>query len=163
MNNLMKKVMVEDVRVWNPSTLLWRLEESKPEIRQIYGHFLPPYHMKLVNDGLVAKDFNFPAAYHTFIGLSELNELFEIGEKLKSDTIMQLNDFIKIRVEETGAIVYTPYFNGFYVNRSAYKILECLKVKMSIDDIVSKSGYNFETVVDFLARILALGIVNVSS
>jgi len=118
MDSHTKKVMIEDVSLNAPSASLWQLHENKPEIRQVYGHFLPPYHMVLVDRGLVAKDFNFPSAYHASANLSELNELCETGEMFKPNTIVRFNDSIKLRDEKKGAIIYTPYFNGFYINKS---------------------------------------------
>jgi len=162
MDSLTKKVIKEDTSLQRSSSSLWQLQKSKPEIRQIYGHFLPPYHMKLVK-GLVAKDFNFPSAYHAAANLSQLDELYAIGEKLAPDTTVWRNDSIKIRPERDGAIVYTPYFNGFYINKSAYEILECCNGdgKVSINNISSKLGYAPGTVINFIARALTLGLVNV--
>ena len=161
MDSHTKKVMMDDVSLNAPSASLWQLQENKPEIRQVYGHFLPPYHMELIGRGLVAKDFNFPSAYHASANLSELNELYETGEMFKPDTIVRINDSIKIRDEKDGAIIYTPYFNGFYINTSAREILECCNGEVSIGSIIQKLRYDQETVIDFLARVLTLGLVNV--
>lgn len=162
MANLAQKTIQEDISLRCSSSSLWELESSTPEIRQIYGHFLPPYHRKLVR-GLVAKDFNFPAAYHDASGLSKLDELYEIGERIGPNTIVSLSDSIKIRPEEGGAVAYTPYFNGFYMNEPAFQILKCCVGKAKVEGIVSLLGLDLETVLKFLARALTLGIVNVYS
>jgi len=163
MASLISKTLKEDVDLLKPSSSLWRLSRSKPQIKQIYGHFLPPYHRKLVR-GLVAKDFNFPAAYHAVVNSSDLDELYAIGKKLSPNTIVSISDSVKIRAEKNGgAVVYTRYFNGFYMNESAYEILKCCKDKVSVAGIVSEIGFDLETVSDFLARTLILGIINVYS
>lgn len=158
MDSLTKKVIKEDTSLWRSSSSLWGLQRSKPEIRQIYGHFLPPFHMKLVK-GLVAKDFNFPSTYHAPVSLFHLNELYEI--RLTPESVISINHSIKIRTEREGVIVYTPYFNGFYMNKSAYEILRCCDGKMSIYDIVLELGCDSESVIDFIARTLTLGLANV--
>ena len=160
MDSLTKKAIKEDLTLQRSSSSLWQIQKSKPEIRQIYGHFLPPYHMKLVK-GLVAKDFNFPSAYHTVANLFQLDELYMIGKKLTPATTISRNHSIKIRNERNGAIVYTPYFNGFYMNKSAYEMLEYCDGKVSINNISSELGYALETVINFIARALTLGLVNV--
>jgi hypothetical protein len=160
MVSLTKKSIKEDLNLQNSSSSLWELANNKPEIRQIYGHFLPPVHRKFVR-GLVAKDFNFPPASHDTSGLCNSDELFESGDRISSNTIVLLNDSIKIRPEKDGAIVYTPYFNGFYMNETAYQIIRFCVRKTIVDDIVSQSSLDLETVSKFLARALILGIVNV--
>lgn len=162
MANLVRKTIQEDISLRCPSSLLWELKKREPEIRQIYGHFLPPFHRKFVR-GLVAKDFNFPPSYHDASGLSKIEELYEIGDRIGPDTIVSLDNSIKIRPEKEGAIVYTPYFNGFYMNKSAYEILRHCTSKAKVRDLVSQSGLDLETVLKFLVRALTLGIVNVYS
>lgn len=162
MESLTKNVMDEDVSLRESSSMLWELKNDKPEIRQVYGHFLPPNYMKLVDNGLVAKDFNFPAAYHSAVSL-RLNQIYMAGEKLTAGTAVQINGSIKMRTEKDGAIVYTPYFNGFYLNNKAYEILKCCQKKTSIDEIASKLGCDVDTVREFLVRALILGIVDVCS
>jgi hypothetical protein len=155
-----RMTMQEDISLQDPSSSLWEIQKRKPEIRQIYGHFLPPSHRELVK-GLVAKDFNFPPAYYDASNMPRLHELYEIGERIGPDTIVSLSNSIKIRPEEEGGIVYTAYFNGFYVNDSAYQILKCCASKEKVEKIVSTLGIDLDTVLEFLARSLTLGIVNV--
>lgn len=162
MTSLTKRAVTEDVSLRTPSKSIWKFQKCKPEIKQIYGHYLPPYHTILVK-GLVAKDFNFPAPYHATVNLSKLNELFAVGEKLSPETIVSKNGFVKIREEKDGAIVYTSYFNGFYMNKSAFEILKCCKDKVSINSIASKLGYDVRIVMEFIARALMLGIIDVCS
>lgn len=160
MNSRTEKTVSEDIILERSSCLLWDLQRNRPEIRQIYGHFLPPYHMKLVN-GLVAKDFNFPSTYHAPANLFQLNELYRIGEKLTLEAIVSINHSIKIRTETEGAVVYTPYSNGFYMNKSAYEIFKCCNDGMSIGEIAFELGYDPRSVIDFVARVLTLGLINV--
>jgi hypothetical protein len=162
MASLTKRAVREDVSLQRPSDALWKFQKGKPEIKQIYGHYLPPHHMKLVK-GLVAKDFNFPAPYHATVDLSKLNELYAVGEKLTPESVVSMSGSIKMREEKDGAIVYTSYFNGFYMNRSAYEILKCCKDKVPINSIASKLGYDIRTIMEFLARALMLGLVDVCS
>lgn len=159
-DSITKLAIQEDMMLRDPSLSLWKVEENEPEIRQIYGHFLPPFHREL-GRGLVAKDFNFPPASHDTSGLYKLDELHEIGERIGPNTIVSLNDSIKIRPEEGGAIAYTPYFNGFYMNETAYRIIRCCAGKAKVEDIVTQLVLDLETVLKFLARALTLGIVNV--
>lgn len=160
MESIAKTTIQEDLRLQDSSPSLWQIQKREPEIRQIYGHFLPPCHRKLVGV-LVAKDFNFPPAYHDASNVLRLRELYEIGGRIGQDTIVSLDTSIKIRPEEEGAVVYTPYFNGFYVNDSAYQILRCCASEKRIEKIASASGIDLDAVLEFLARALTLGIVNV--
>jgi hypothetical protein len=160
MYDLVKRAVEEDVALHKPSRSLWRVSRSEPEIRQIYGHFLPPYHRLLVKS-LVAKDFNFPAAYHAAVNLSRLKQLYRIGERLDPETTIAVNHGIRVRIEEHGAIVYTPYFNGFYMNREAVEIWNCLEDGMSILSTATKLGLPLKTVTALITRMLMLGLVDV--
>ncbi len=158
--SITKLTIQEDMMLCDPSRSLWNVKEGEPEIRQIYGHFLPPFHRAL-GRGLVAKDFNFPPASNDASGLYTLDELHEIGGRIGLNTIVSLCDSIKIRPEEWGATVYTPYFNGFYMNETAYQIIRCCAGKAKVEDIVTQLVLDLETVLKFLARVLTLGIVDV--
>lgn len=162
MKSLTKQTLKKDIRMKDPCHKIWNYRSSKPEIRQIYGHFLPPYHMKIVKGtGLVAKDFNFPSAHHSVAELSQLCILYGQGEKIKKDTVVSINDSIKIREEKNGAIIYTPYFNGFFLNKAAWKILNYCREKITIGKITLNLGYTIDIVSDFIARALTLGIIDV--
>lgn len=151
-----------DLTLFDPSPVLWEIDEAEPEIRQIYGHFLPPAHRRF-DRGHVAKDFNFPPAYHDSSNLRRLTEGSEIEYGITCNSIVSLCDSIKIRAEGEGAIVYTPYFNGFYVNNRAYTILKYCQNKVTVDSIITKSGFDPEIIIEFLTRTLALDIINVYS
>ncbi len=161
MTSLTKMVIQEDISLQDSSALLWKLKKERPDIRQIYGHFLPPVHRKLVK-GLVAKDFNFPPAAHDSTILYGLEELYNIGDRIGPDTLVSLNDSVKIRAEKSGAIAYTSYFNGFFMNESAHQILKCCACGSKVEQIVNRTGVDLETILKFLARALTLGIVHVS-
>jgi hypothetical protein len=160
MDSITKRTIEEDISLRHSAPSLWEVKKREPEIRQVYGHFLPPAHRKLVK-GLVAKDFNFPPAYHDASNSLGLYELCEIGERLDLDTSVSVADSIQMRPEKEGAIVYTPYFNGYYVNESAYQILKHCANKVNVESIVIMSGLRVECVLEFLARALTLGIVDV--
>lgn len=160
MTSLTKRTIREDISLRSPSSSLWEFEKIKPEIRQIYGHFLPPSHRKFVR-GLVAKDFNFPPAYHNVPDSHGLNEQYKDGERITADTIISINNALKIRAEREGAIVYTPYFNGFYMNQSAYQILKRCEHGTPVKNIMSTLELDPKSVLEFLARALTLGIINV--
>jgi len=118
-------------------------------------------------DGLVAKDFAFPAdavipkMKSLSIDGSMMEQLYAAGEKIKAESFVAIDGSTKIRPERRGAVVYTSYFSGFYVNEAAYKILKLCNDKVRVEQIASELGYSVDEIIDFLARTLALGIVNV--
>jgi hypothetical protein len=160
-DNSVQKTLKEDISLCASSKTLWQLDENEPDIKQIYGHFLPPLHRNLV-EGIVAKDFNFPAAYHAANNLNKLIELYVKHFELKPSNIISLNPSIKIRKEKERAVVYTQYFNGYIVNKPAYKLLKCCEDEISVMDVASKSGYRLDLVKEFLTRALMLGLINAS-
>lgn len=161
-DNSVRKTIREDISLCNSSKVLWQLHSDEPDIKQIYGHFLPPLHRNLV-EGLIAKDFNFPSAYHAAKNLNKLLELYAKRFELRPECIISLNPSVKLRIEEKGAVVYTQYFNGYYVNQLAYEILKCCEDEISVMDVASKSGYQLNSVKDFLTRILILGLIDASN
>jgi len=96
----------EDIALEDPSASRWEIKRHEPEIRQIYGHFLPPPHRGLVR-GLVAKDFNFPPPRQRSANALGLDELHEISERIGNDTVVSLSHRIRVRPEGKGAVVYT--------------------------------------------------------
>jgi len=162
LSDCIKKSIEQDAKLNSSSSLLWKFGSKKPEVRQIYGHFLPPSHMEVVKKiGLVAKDFNFPAAYHAHQTKESLKRLYTIGKEISENTIVSINNRIKVRQDGDGAIVYTPYFNGFYLNKLAYEIIASCEKKTKVKNIAKKLGVALESIVEFLTRIFTLEIINV--
>jgi hypothetical protein len=157
-----KETIEEDIRLQDSSSLQWDIQNDGPEIKQIFGHFLPPAHRMLVK-GLVAKDFNFPPAYHKCSNAFNIEQLYELGENIDGDIIVSLNDLVRIRDEREGAIVYTPYFNGFYLNAIACDILKCCEKHIRVAAIASKLDMDVEVVSKFISRAITLELVNAST
>lgn len=156
----LENVIEEDTSVVPEKESLWHLVSDKPEIKQIYGHFLPPIHMKKVK-GIVAVDFNFPAAYHAIDSeFSEINA--NLGGKIRIDsaTKVRLNKSVRIRQEKNGAVVYTPYFNGFFINSVGYKMINSLSDACPLAKVAEVMKIEVDLVFVFVARLLSLGIVN---
>jgi len=160
-NSLTSQTMQEDVTLRQSSEDLWETSDGGPEIRQIFGHFLPPQHMKIV-DGLVAKDFNFPAVYHSARDVCSLACLHSIGEKLNATTAVALAPGVVIREEPSGAVLSTPYHNGFWVNTRGAEILGKCRELTNVEDLATATrGLEFEKTLIFIARCVTLGIINV--
>jgi len=154
-------VIEEDISIASSTEALWQVTSSKPEIKQIYGHFLPPIHMKRVN-GIVAVDFNFPPAYHkpdSEIGV--INASLDGQILIDSTTKVYINKSIRIRPEKDGAVVYTCYFNGFFINTIGYEIINYLSNGYPIAKVAKETKYDINLISNFVARLLALGIVQV--
>jgi hypothetical protein len=160
MTPLTEKTMQEDIGLCDGSQSLWDFKSDEPAIKQIYGHFLPPQHMKIV-DGLVVKDFNFPAAYHRAPHVCTLGELHMIGESLSPESIISLDRSVIMREERDGVVLYTPYFNGFFANKVAADILMACAAKTAVRSIASQLDLAYSTVLEFIARALTLGIIEV--
>jgi hypothetical protein len=167
MVNVIKNAIQEDTSLHRSCAGLWEVKKTRPEIRQIYGSFLPPLHLKTA-EGLVAKNFAFPpdGVKSKMVSLSidknTMDQLYAIGERIQPKSFVSIDCSVKIRPESHGAVVYTSYCNGFYLNEVAYKILKLCGHKTSVERIASELGYNIKTVIDFLVSALVLGIVNVS-
>jgi len=160
MELLTKETLMSDVELRHGSSNCWGLNAKSPDIRQIYGHFLPPQHMQIV-DGLVAKDFNFPAAYHRVICTCTLDELHALGTKLSADSVCIVADSVDIREESDGAILYTSYHNGFYVNDLGRKILEQCQKAVSLGSIARQLSLKCSQVLEFIARTMTIGVVQI--
>lgn len=155
-----KETINEDVSERTSSASLWNLEDECPQIRQIFGHFLPPHHMQMV-EGLVAKDFNFPAAYHRAAIACTLAKLHALGAELSEDTVVTVDSAIEVRKETGGAVLYTPYHNGFFVNSIGHQILEKCRTAVPVRSIVEQLSLECSQVIEFLARALTIGLVQV--
>lgn len=162
MSSLTKKALDDDTSLHNSSFSLWDLKNEEPVIKQIFGHFLPPNHMKIAK-GLVAKDFNFPSAYHASENGYDLDDLYEIGRKIDSNTIVCQDDSIKIRPEKHGAIAYTPYYNGFFINKSGYEIIKLCRNDIALKEINPKVENEMDTIIEFVARAITLELLHVCS
>jgi hypothetical protein len=165
MISLTRNAIAEDISLLKPSSSLWRIGDNTPEIRQIFGHFLPPYHFKVTDgsSGLVAKDFNFPPPRDICSDSLEIQEMYDLGERLTLDTCVSLDPSVKIRGEEGGAVIYASYGNGFFANRIGREILHRCQEGSSLRVIASESGCDPEIVTQFVARTVTLGIVSVLS
>ena len=151
----------DDVVLLDSSPLLWDINTEVPEIRQIFGHFLPVEHRKLIRD-MIAKDFNFPPAYHDDSNTTDTIENNDILPEIDPETIVEINHKEKIREDGDGAVLYTSYFNGFYMNKSAYQVLKCCTDIVKVKDIVSSTGIGLDIVLKFLRKAQTLGILNVN-
>jgi hypothetical protein len=67
---------------------------------------------------------------------------------------------VRMRAEGDGAVLSTPYHNGFYVNPTARAILERCKARTSLAALLSSVGPERDGVLAFLARALTLGVVH---
>lgn len=148
------------VTLLDPTRKLWEIGSGKPEIRQIYGHFLAPRLMEAVKSGLVAKDFNFPSAYHAATGRSLEAVLAEI-ESLEPAMTVCLVEGIRIREEDEGAVVYTPHFNGYYLNHLGREVLGLAAAATTLSSLAECTLLDIDEIKDFIAELMMLGIVDV--
>jgi hypothetical protein len=150
---------IADLR--EPTILLWDIKGDAPHICQIYGHFLAPRLMEAVKSSLVAKDFNFPSAYHAATGRS-LEEVLEDVAGLSASSCLRVADGVRIRVESEGAVIYTPHFNGYYVNNHGVLMLELLRdAGAQLSLLVDRTPFDIDEIKDFIADLLVLGIADV--
>lgn len=131
-----------------------------PAVRQIYGHFLAPNLLEASGRGLVAKDFNFPAAYHAATGRSLEATLAEI-DALTPGSRVQLACGVRVRPEDDGAVLYTPHFNGYYVNELGAELVNAACGLTRIAELSASVGLDIDATSEFVAELLLLGIVDV--
>lgn len=144
----------------DPSEELWNVASSTASIRQIYGHFLAPRLMEAVRSGLVAKDFNFPSAYHAATGRN-LEEVLEDIALISESTRFSLSRGVRVRSEAEGVIIYTPHFNGYFANTMGALILEALRSRVQLPLVAETTGFDIDEIKDFIADLLVLGIADV--
>lgn len=161
-DSVLHQIIKEDVSTLSSSKTLWEISKDKPEIKQIYGHFLPPLHKKMVK-GLVAIDFNFPASYHSIDKEDSkyLNKYYNDRFQLSPHEKFHINKSVRIRPDPNGAIVYTSYFNGFFINEIGYRIIKRLSDNISIAKIYEELNCDKKSFMEFVSRLLALGILHV--
>lgn len=111
-------------------------------------------------NGLVAKDFNFPAAYHRAKG-GGADNICALDQDCSESSFFLLDDSVKVRREGEGAVLYTSYHNGFYVNGAGMRILDLCREGMSVREIIEKLSLDCSRVLEFLARALTIGVVQV--
>ena len=139
----------------------WYVDTAALAVRQIYGHFLAPRLMEAVKSGLVAKDFNFPSAYHAATGRS-LEEVLQDVAGLSVYSLLRVADGVRIRPESEGAVIYTPHFNGYYVSKHGALILELLHgARTQLSLLVDRIPFDIDEIKDFVGSLLVLGIVDV--
>jgi len=143
-----------------PSESLWVINPDEPLIRQIYGHFLAPQLMEAVQSGLVAKDFNFPSAYHAATGRS-LEAVLEDIKNLEPSSTVRLAAGVRIRDDNEGCILYTPHYNGYYANELGRKVLESVSNSSSLSFLVKHIPLDIDKIQDFISELLVLGVVDV--
>lgn len=139
---------------------LWDVAEGVPVIRQIYGHFLAPRLVEAVRSGLVAKDFNFPSAYHASTGRSLESVMQEIAA-LSPLTRLRIGAGVHVRSESCGAVVYTPHYNGYYVNGNGLLILKALQVPSEFARVAASLPVSVEAIKEFVGLLLLVGIAEV--
>jgi len=133
MSELVKEVVKE---AFTPVPLeeTWSVNEETPEIRQIYGTYLPAYYMIYLREYMHVTSFHAnPHAHHDTNGYirSKLLSL-KIPKEMIENIISKINKAekfilsrgVKIRKETNGAIIYTPQHNIYYLNEKGYKILD---------------------------------------
>jgi hypothetical protein len=136
------------------------MDTGRPEVRQIYGHFLAPCLLQASERGLVAKDFNFPAAYHAATGRSLQATLATI-DALGPDSRVQLACGVRVRPEDDGAVLYTPHFNGYYVNQLGAELVDTAHRSTRIAQMSAAVGLDVVATTEFVAELLLLGILDV--
>lgn len=151
-----RKIIGEDTKLAQPSRSLWELSADKPEIRQIYGHFLPPMHRMKANE-LIAVDFNFPPTYHA---ANTRNGRGLPGVRPTPFTPLRISRNVRMRFERGGFVVYTPYFNGFFVNGAGARVVRQLFKRNTIAKAAEELGCDADIVGTFVTRLAALGIVD---
>lgn len=148
------------VTLLDPTRTLWEIESEKPEIRQIYGHFLAPQLLEAAKSGLVAKDFNFPSAYHAVTGRS-LEAVLEDIKNLEPTSTVRLAEGVHIRDDNEGCTIYTPHYNGYYTNELGRMVLESVSNLSSLSCLAEHISLDIDEIKDFIAELMVLGIVNV--
>jgi len=158
--DVLNNAIDEDIETVSSSEAAWEMSSLTPEIKQIYGHYLPPVHMRKVN-GIIAVDFNFPPPYHTANpeDLQFIDDLFTDKKmKINSHFKFRLNKSIRMRADHDGAVIYTSYYNGFYVNSIGYKIIKLLTDDKPIVKVAEMLQMEIDKVIAFVARLLTLGV-----
>ena len=159
-NTCVEQFQLQLVALLEPGNALWTVGDDTPIVRQIYGHFLAPRLMKAVKSGLVAKDFNFPSAYHAATDRSLETVLAEI-ESLEPATTVCIVEGVRIREEDEGAVVYTPHFNGYYLNHLGREVLGFAAEATALSSLAECTSLDIDEIKDFIADLMVLGIVNV--
>ena len=169
---LAENIIKRDIHAHESSRLAWSIPQNKPCLKQIYGTFFPPYHMKYASIYVKSVHSN-PHAHHDTNGYiksklesmniteENLESFISLGEKLKRDSLPFVRDELKIREENEGVSIWTPYHNGFYINEIGYKILKCCDGKHKMAGIASFIGCDMETIKEFLLRLVASRIIDV--
>ena len=156
---MLKEIIVNDIKLVPSSRDLWNVDDLDPYIKQIYGHFLSPQHMQYVS-GLIAKDFNFPAAYHKPQKEYLLSELVEKYVASLNGAEISIKKDVSIRLEDNGGVIYTAYHNGYFTNLIGASILENLKLDTTLQVIRGKYSGLKKGLDHFIAKLFILDIID---
>jgi len=133
MSELVKEVVKE---AFTPVPLeeTWSVNEETPEIRQIYGTYLPAFYLIYLREYMHVTSFHAdPHAHHDTNGYMRSKLLsLKIPKEMIGNIISKINKAekfilsrgIKIRKETSGEVIYTPQHNIYYLNEKGYKILD---------------------------------------
>jgi hypothetical protein len=111
----------------------WSVNEETPEIKQIYGTYLPAFYLIYFREYMHVTSFHAnPHAHHDTNGYMRSKLLsLKIPREMIENIISRigkaekfiLSKGVKIRKEINGAVIYTPQHNIYYLNEKGYKIL----------------------------------------
>jgi hypothetical protein len=128
--------VVKEAFAPTPLEETWLVNEDLPEIRQIYGTYLPAFYLVYLREYMHVSSFHSnPHAHHDtngymrskLISLKIPKEMLEnIISKIGNAEKFVLSKGVKIRREIKGAIIYTQQHNIYYLNEKGYKILSML-------------------------------------
>lgn len=167
-----EKIILEDVKGQKSSKNVWNIPDDVPSIKQIYGTFFPPYHMKYFEQYIKHVHSN-PHAHHDTNGYiqskiesmninqEQFDNFLTLCESITIDTKGLLKEDIKTRNEKSGAVIWTGYHNGFFVNKKGKQVLELCDGKHALVEIADTLKSSIAEIKAFLIRLIAFGIINV--
>jgi hypothetical protein len=159
----------------------WELDDEFPDLKQIYGDYLSPFHLIYLKITLPNKFENtifvtdlHPRSHHDTngylrskifaneLGLQYLHKKEVDVQKLLTGETVRLNKKVKVRDDKQGCVLYTPYHNGYFLNTKGRKIIKMLQKGTNIKEIQQKLG-SHEKILAFICRLVLMDIATVDN